>query len=182
MFSSVEVSISSRLHTLKNMNHRNYQPSRMGSATINDFRDILPSWFLPTVGWKISYPRWVEREKSSKRTVFACSVFLVGLITPTSFKPFHAWHKVENFIFILLTRKKTRFWFFKKFWLDCKASKNKTKLVGVPTQHAFSHIYVSICLRLKIDSSPLFMNCNFIRSNFRVQSSPKLVIDCNYSY
>ena len=87
MFSSVEVSISSRLHISKNMDHRNYQTSRMVSATINDFRDILPSWFLPTVCWKISYPRWVEREKSSKRTVFACSVFLVGLITPTSFKP-----------------------------------------------------------------------------------------------
>ena len=182
MFLSLEVSISSRLHISKNMEHRNYQSSRMVSATIHDFRDILPSWFQPTVGWKISYPRWVEREKSSKRTVFACSVFLVGLITPTSFKPFHADTRSKILSSFCSPAKRRGFDFSRSFGSDCKASKNKTKLVGVPTQHAFSHIYVSICLRLKIDSSPLFKNRNFIRSNFRVQSSPKLVIDCNYNY
>ena len=92
---SLEVSIPSSMHASMDIDHRDCRTSRMVNTTINDFRDILPPWIHTTVVWKISKPRWFFQKKRSKRTVSPCSVFLVGLITPTSFPTFHARHNSE---------------------------------------------------------------------------------------
>ena len=118
-FSSVEVSISSNMHASKNIDHRNCRSSGMVTATINYFHENFPSCFQPTVGWKISNPRWVNLEKKFERTDFACSGFLVGLCTHIlPLRTFHARQTFNANAQIAHIRKDDRF-IFKRFHFIC---------------------------------------------------------------
>ena len=158
---SLEVSMPSSMHASMDIDHQDCRTSRMVNTTINDFRDILPSWIHTTMVWKISKPRWFFQKKSSKRTVSPCSVFLVGLMTPTSFptliarpnSEFHR-HSAHSCIHDDLSSKRFRF--------DRRAFQNKKILARTATTKCFDSIYVSLCLRLTIYRSRLFSNSNFI--------------------